>query len=104
MKKATLLWLDLEMTGLDPKKDKILEDAAIAIDMKLNEIATYEAVIKVSDRLIKSRMVGEVSLLPDWTNKKPGWKPSGFFQNQLSVNQTVPAMKSTSQFMERISS
>ena len=27
MKKATLLWVDLEMTGLDPKKDKILEVA-----------------------------------------------------------------------------
>ena len=59
MKEATLLWLDLEMTGLDPKKDKILEVAAIATDMKLNEIATYEAVVKVSDKLIKSRMVGE---------------------------------------------
>ncbi|MBQ6313501.1 oligoribonuclease [Candidatus Saccharibacteria bacterium] len=59
MKKATLLWLDLEMTGLDPKKDRILEVAAIATDMKLNEIATFEAVIKVSDKLIKERMVGE---------------------------------------------
>ena len=59
MKKATLLWVDLEMTGLDPKKDKILEVAAIATDMKLEEIARYEAVIKVSPRLMKSRMVGK---------------------------------------------
>ncbi len=59
MKKAKLLWIDLEMTGLDPKKDKILEVAAIATDMKLNEITTYEAIIKVDEELMKSRMVGE---------------------------------------------
>ena len=59
MKKAKLLWIDLEMTGLEPEKDKILEVAAIATDMDLNEIATYEAVIKVDDALIKERMVGE---------------------------------------------
>lgn len=59
MKKAKLLWIDLEMTGLDPKKDKILEVAAIATDMKLEKIATYEAVVKVSERLMKSRMVGK---------------------------------------------
>ena len=59
MKKAKLLWVDLEMTGLEPDKDKILEVAAIATDMQLNEIATYEAVVKVDDKLIKSRMVGD---------------------------------------------
>lgn len=59
MKKATLLWIDLEMTGLDPAKDKILEVAAIATDMELNQIATYEAIVKVDDELIKERMVGE---------------------------------------------
>ena len=59
MKKAKLLWIDLEMTGLDPQKDKILEVAAIATDMKLNEIATYEAVVKVDEEVMKSRMVGE---------------------------------------------
>ena len=59
MKKATLLWVDLEMTGLDPEIDKICEVAAIATDMDLNEIATYEAVVKVDEKLMKSRMVGD---------------------------------------------
>ena len=59
MKKAKLLWIDLEMTGLDPLKDKILEVAAIATDMELDEIATYEAVVKVSDKLMDERMVGD---------------------------------------------
>ena len=59
MKKAKLLWLDLEMTGLDPVKDRILEVAAIATDMELNEIARFEAIIKVSGALMKKRMVGD---------------------------------------------
>lgn len=59
MKKAKLLWIDLEMTGLDPEQDKICEVAAIATDIELNQIATYEAVVKVNDELMKDRMVGE---------------------------------------------
>ena len=59
MKKAKLLWIDLEMTGLDPAQDKILEVAAIATDMELNEVARFEAVVKVDEELMKSRMVGE---------------------------------------------
>ena len=59
MKKAKLLWIDLEMTGLDPQKDKILEVAAIATDMQLNEIASFEAVVKVDEEVMKRRMVGE---------------------------------------------
>lgn len=59
MKKAKLLWIDLEMTGLNPEKDKILEVAAIATDINLNEVATFEAVVKVDDKLMKSRMVGD---------------------------------------------
>lgn len=54
-KKATLLWIDLEMTGLDPKEDRIMEVAAIATDWDFNEIATYEAVVKVGPRLVSER-------------------------------------------------
>lgn len=34
-----LIWLDLEMTGLDPDNDSILEIATIVTDAELNEIA-----------------------------------------------------------------
>lgn len=59
MKRAKYLWIDLEMTGLDPAKDKILEVAAIGTDVDLNEIARFEAVVKVPAELMKERMVGE---------------------------------------------
>jgi oligoribonuclease len=59
MTKAKLLWIDLEMTGLDPTEDRILEVAAIATDWDFKEIATYDAVKKVGPNLMKKRMVGE---------------------------------------------
>ena len=57
--KASLLWMDLEMTGLSPVYDRILEVAAIATDWELNEKATYTAVVKCDDKLMHERMVGE---------------------------------------------
>ena len=59
MNHAKLLWIDLEMTGLDPVKDRIVEVAAIATDWEFKEIARYEAVVKVGPALMKRRMVGE---------------------------------------------
>lgn len=58
-KKARLLWVDLEMTGLDPVEDRILEVAAIATDWNFKEIAVYTAVKKVGPNLMKKRMVGD---------------------------------------------
>lgn len=58
-KHANLLWMDLEMTGLDPIKDRILEVAVIATDWKFNEIARYSAVKKVDSELMSERMVGD---------------------------------------------
>lgn len=54
-----ILWVDLEMTGLDPKLDRILEVAAIITDWEFNEVAVYEAVKKVGPNLMKTRMQGE---------------------------------------------
>lgn len=59
MKKAKLLWIDLEMTGLDPVKDRILEVAAVATGWDLQPLAEMTAVVKVPEKLMQERMVGE---------------------------------------------
>ncbi len=58
MKKAKLLWVDLEMTGLDPEQDRILEMAVIATDWELEPVAEMTAVVKVPEGLMRERMVG----------------------------------------------
>lgn len=57
--KCSLLWIDLEMTGLDPEKDRILEVAGIATGWDLEPKAEMTAVVKVDEGLMKERMVGE---------------------------------------------
>jgi len=37
--KNRMIWLDLEMTGLDPDRDSILEIATVVTDGELNELA-----------------------------------------------------------------
>ena len=38
-KSRNLVWIDLEMTGLDPQRDSIIEIATIVTDPHLNELA-----------------------------------------------------------------
>lgn len=79
---AKLLWIDLEMTGLDPVEDRILEVAAIATDWELSELATYQAVKKVGPNLLKSRM--EVS--KDFWNANPTARDILVAQNESGKN------------------
>ncbi len=51
-KASRLLWVDLEMTGLDPAKDRILEVAAIVTDWDFTEIASMKQVVHQSDAVL----------------------------------------------------
>jgi oligoribonuclease len=49
-----LLWVDLEMTGLDFAKDRIVEIAIEITDFNFKTLASYEAIINQPDDVIKS--------------------------------------------------
>ncbi len=51
-----ILWLDLEMTGLDPDKDLILEVGVIVTDWNFKEIDSYHGVVKQSVAKLKKRL------------------------------------------------
>lgn len=76
-KRAKLLWVDLEMTGLDPIEDRILEVAAIVTDWDFNEIATYEAAKKVGPSLFASR----IQAAPDFWERFPEVRDALIEQN-----------------------
>ena len=51
--KTNLIWLDLEMTGLDPTKDKVIEIATVVTDKNLEVVAVGpEIAIKQSDAVL----------------------------------------------------
>lgn len=81
-KDARILWVDLEMTGLDPAEDRILEVAAIVTDWNFTEIATYEAAVKVGPRLAEQRMTKGPAA--DFWNSVPETRDALLEQNKTA--------------------
>ena len=63
-----LLWVDLEMTGLDASQDVILEVAAIVTDFDFTELDSYEACVRQPRGLVEARMAAS----PFWQENAAG--------------------------------
>lgn len=59
-----LLWIDLEMTGLDPDKEVIIEVAALVTDFQFKTLDQYEAVLRQDPSYIAQ--------MDDWNKKHHG--------------------------------
>lgn len=90
MNKANLLWVDLEMTGLDPAVDKICEIGAIATDFEFNEVARYESAVKVDREFILSRMNNDF------------WREHKTSHDQLIKNSTALDAKSAAKVEQEL--
>ena len=84
-KKASLLWIDLEMTGLDPTNDAILEVAAIATTHDLKEIANYEGIVKVDEQILQQRLKEN----HEFWDANPQARNGLIKQNQIGKNSAV---------------
>lgn len=84
-----LLWVDLEMTGLDPNKDVVLEIAVEITDFDFKPLASYEARISHPKELVEARFAANEwwNLYPenrdDFLTKLPEGKPLAEVEQEL---------------------
>jgi len=84
-----LLWVDLEMTGLDPNRDVILEVAAEITDFDFKTLASYEARVKQKRAVVLERLQANVwykdypANRDDFVNNLDKGKPSEQVEQEL---------------------
>lgn len=86
-----LIWVDLEMTGLDCEKDVILEVAAEITDFNFKTLATYEAIVQQPADVVLDRMQKNIwwkdypANRDEFIQKTATGKPSQQVEQELSA-------------------
>ncbi len=90
---TNLIWIDLEMTGLSPEQDTIIEIATIVTDMHLNELAEGPVLAIRQPREVMDGM-------DEWNTRQHG--QSGLTARVLeSETTTAEAEAATLEFLEQ---
>jgi oligoribonuclease len=91
-KKHNLIWIDLEMTGLDTFNDRIIEIATIVTDRQLREIAKGPELVIRQDTAVMGSM-------DEWNTRQHG--KSGLTERVLaSKTSTEVAEQKTLEFLQ----
>lgn len=83
MSKANVLWIDLEMTGLNPDETRIIEVGAIATDWNMNEIATYEQIVHQDQVVLDGADAWVKQNMKDLLNQVQDGKPQAEVEQEL---------------------
>ncbi|TAH39412.1 MAG: oligoribonuclease [Planctomycetota bacterium] len=88
-----LVWMDLEMTGLDPERERILEIASLVTDFDLDEIAAGpELVLRQPDEVLAA--------MDDWNRRQHA--ASGLTErSRRSATDEALAETATLEFLRR---
>jgi oligoribonuclease len=90
---SNLIWIDLEMTGLDTRTDEIIEIATVVTDKHLNEVAEGPVLVIRQGREVMEGMDA-------WNTKQHG--ESGLIERVLSSELTMgDAERRTLEFLEQ---
>lgn len=93
MDENNLIWIDLEMTGLDTVNDEIIEIATIVTDSQLNELAVGPV---ISIHQTEARM----AQMDEWNQKQHG--KSGLTKRVLASHYTCAmAEQETIEFLQK---
>lgn len=84
-----LFWVDLEMTGLDPENDVILEVAAEVTDFEFKTIESYESITQQDTETVLARMQANIwwrdypANRDEFIQKLPSGKPLSVVEQEL---------------------